>query len=472
MTLNESGRTAGLMSFLSALLVTACGVPANTASLETVSDAISVRTARGVPTSLESVDDCAVPADVDLNDGIDEEEAVAIALWREPELAAALASLEVARADVITAGELPNPRVLVLFPYGAKLGEGALSLVLDSLITRSSRVEKAQFDAAALADGLVTHGLDLAHRVRTSFTLLRTLRRRLALTTAAEVVAARLGEISVARVRAGVATESEVATEASALGLLRDDARTIQMEIERCALGLSSLLRCEPWLEASAFVETMGDADLPFDPRALESCALRTRPELSAKRFEIDATLEREGLALADIIKIRGILDVNQKRVESSGSGGDGKSRTHVEYEAGPGVEVDLPVFNWSKGARAAAAATFERQKLELRAIESRVALEVRDARLQLEYATTALRGWQAEQVVNLETTVGDASARFAHGAASEAQVLLAKRALLEARRREIDLQGLRRQAQVDLSRAVGCRLDRPLIAELSEIES
>lgn len=468
MNFSDSPHTAGLTSFFVSVLITSCGVPPKTASLETVSEAISARTARGVPTSLESIDEGAVPTDVDLNDGIDEEEAVAIALWREPELTAALANLEVARADVITAGELPNPRLLVLFPYDAKLGEGALSLVLDSLITRSGRVEKAQFDAAALADRLVTHGLDLAHRVRSSFTQLRTLRRRLALTTEAEIVSGRLREISVARVRAGVATESEVASEASALGLLRDDARTIRREIERCALGLSSVLRCEPVLDAQEFLETTRDSDLPFDAAALEFCALRTRPELSAKRCEIDATLEREGLALADIIKIRGILDVNQTRVESDGGGG----KTHIEYEAGPGVEVDLPVFSWGKGARTAAAATFERQELELRAIEARVALEVRDARLRLDHATAALRDWQVEQVANLATTVADASARFAHGAASEAQVLVAKRALLEVRRREIELDGVRRQAQVDLSRAVGCRLDRPLIVGPAEIKS
>lgn len=472
--MNPSGsaRAVGLFSAFTALFVVGCTVPSNTASLATVSEAITARTSRGVPTTLESAELDSAPPDVDTSDGIDEDEAVALALWREPELVASLASLEVARADVIAAGELPNPRVLLLFPYGAKLGEGALSLVLDSWITRPGRIRKAQFDAAAVADRLVTHGLDLAHHVRTSFADLCTLRRRLALTMEAERVAARLAEISAARVGAGAATESEAATEAIALALVRDDARSIQLEIARSALELSYLLRCEPVLDASAFLDAAHDVDPQLDARRLETCALRTRPELSGKRSEIDATLEREGLALVDIVKLRGIFDVNQKRVESSGHGAEGTTRTHVEFEAGPGVEFDLPVFHRADGARAAAAATFQRQRLELLAIESRVTLEVREARLRLLHANDALASWRVEQVAERESVLRDASSRFARGSASEAQVLLAERALLDARRREIELEGIRRRAHVDLGRAVGCRLDHLLVAaERTETE-
>src|SRR5687767_9049147 len=51
----------------------------------------------------------ASPEGVSLDDGVTEDEAVAIALWNNPALQAEMTALGLARADVIQAGLLANP---------------------------------------------------------------------------------------------------------------------------------------------------------------------------------------------------------------------------------------------------------------------------------------------------------------------------------------------------------------------------
>ncbi|KAB2840724.1 hypothetical protein F9K50_05280, partial [bacterium] len=62
----------------------------------------------------------AVPPGVHPEDGIDEDEAVAWALWNNAAFQEAIATLGYQRADLVQAGLLPNPVFSVLFPLGPK----------------------------------------------------------------------------------------------------------------------------------------------------------------------------------------------------------------------------------------------------------------------------------------------------------------------------------------------------------------
>ena len=57
-----------------------------------------------------------LPPDVNIADGLTQEEAVAIALWNSPSFQATLADLGIARADLAEAGLLRNPILSLLFP--------------------------------------------------------------------------------------------------------------------------------------------------------------------------------------------------------------------------------------------------------------------------------------------------------------------------------------------------------------------
>jgi len=66
-----------------------------------------------------------LPDGVSLDDGLSEDEAVAVALWNNAQFQADLAALGFARADLIEADMLANPVFSLLFPIGRKILEFA-----------------------------------------------------------------------------------------------------------------------------------------------------------------------------------------------------------------------------------------------------------------------------------------------------------------------------------------------------------
>lgn len=72
----------------------------------------------GAPLRPDSVTDPLPPEGVDLQDGLSQREAVAIALWNNPQFEADLADLGFARAELAQAGALQNPFLALFFPLG------------------------------------------------------------------------------------------------------------------------------------------------------------------------------------------------------------------------------------------------------------------------------------------------------------------------------------------------------------------
>jgi cobalt-zinc-cadmium efflux system outer membrane protein len=61
-----------------------------------------------------------VPPDVDISDGVTEDEAVALALWNNAALSADLSAFGLAQVDLIDAGLLRNPNIQLLLPTTTK----------------------------------------------------------------------------------------------------------------------------------------------------------------------------------------------------------------------------------------------------------------------------------------------------------------------------------------------------------------
>src|SRR5262245_21113423 len=100
-----------------------------------VSAGLEERTGRGLGPGTGGV-----PADVTLDDGLTEREAVAVALWNNPAFQEALADLQIQRAELVQAGLLSNPVLSVLFPLGPKQLEFAAKMPLEALWLRPGRV--------------------------------------------------------------------------------------------------------------------------------------------------------------------------------------------------------------------------------------------------------------------------------------------------------------------------------------------
>ena len=98
-----------------------------------------------------------LPAGVTAEDGLTQDEAVAIALWNSPTFLVNLADLGIARADVAQAGLLRNPVFSLLLPWGPKQLEATLRWPIDALWQRPRRLAAARVSAdASRSVGLFT----------------------------------------------------------------------------------------------------------------------------------------------------------------------------------------------------------------------------------------------------------------------------------------------------------------------------
>src|SRR6185503_15212186 len=107
-----------------------------------------------------------LPEGVLLDDGMTEDEAVAIALWNNGALQAELAVLGLARADIIEAGQLRNPSLTVIFPFSTRILEAVANWPFEALWQRPKRVAAATLELERLEETLVSRELDLVRDVR------------------------------------------------------------------------------------------------------------------------------------------------------------------------------------------------------------------------------------------------------------------------------------------------------------------
>lgn len=107
-----------------------------------------------------------IPAGIRIDNGLTPDEAVAVALWNNAAFQVSVSELGFARADLLEAGVLINPVLLLLFPLGPKQLESTLRSPVEVLWERPRRVAAARLAADAAAQRLVHAGLGLALRQR------------------------------------------------------------------------------------------------------------------------------------------------------------------------------------------------------------------------------------------------------------------------------------------------------------------
>ena len=426
-----------LPAVLGLALLAACAGGADEFDRPYVSERLKERTGHGLGEG-------ALPPGVSLEDGVTEEEAVAIALWRNADFAEALAELGFRRADLVQAGMLPNPVLSLLFPLGPKQLEFTAKLPLEALWLRPSRMAIAEADAERAAALLVQGGLDLVRDVRRAFAERVLAARRVELSR--EIASAReqLDEIAQARLRAGDAGELEASAARAdhfraraqvAQDLLADDLARDRL---RALLGFA---RDTAPLEfkAGGMRELGGRREARFKE------ALAARPDVRAAEYAIEAAGERAGLARWEFLAISGILDANNKGTKG--------------FEAGPGVELPVPLFNQGQASRTRAEAEVERAARHYLAVRDRVALEVRAA--EALHARAIEVRHERTGALDLADAALAATVRAEQaGETSMKSVGEARIRAAEARLQEAEAGADLRRGRAELERAVGRRLE------------
>jgi len=421
--------------FVTALVVSGC-VPTSAHDRDSVSNALEARTGRVLRPAGEDTN-VRLPPGTQLGDGVDEDEAVGVALWNNARFQADLTGLGLARADLIDAGMIRDPLFTLFFPLGPKQLEFTAWFPIEALWQRPAKIAAAQADVERVATNLVQSGLDFVRDVRLGWadTVLANDRARLA--RDGVMLRQKLTTLAEARRRNGDISELELSTVRLELHRAEVEARRLEREADAARIRLAGLLGVEEPVQPLASEP---------EPRSLTETvkdALALRPDLRAAELAIDGARERGGAAVAAMVPPASLI------ADANGQGTKG-------FEMGPGFQVELPLWNQQQGPRARAAVELERAWWNYAAVRRRIEVEVADAKARYLGAREALELLRGTVLREVDSNLALASRAFAAGEVSNLVVLEAARLQVDARQREVELLAEVRRASAELDRSVG----------------
>ncbi|MCI0390884.1 MAG: TolC family protein [Acidobacteria bacterium] len=403
-----------------------------------------------------------LPHGVTLDDGLTEDEAVAIALWNNAALHADLATLGLARADLIDAGLLRNPILQLVLPLGPyKQFESTLSFPLEVFWQRRRRVEAATIEVERVAQNLEQNALNLMRDARLAYTDFLLAQERVRLNADAVDLRQQIVKLTDVRLRVGDVSEIESIAARLDQSLAAEQAVRFAREVIQARDRLRHLLgmgegRTESKLQSdssqiapasfSSSGSSSGKIDAPEKIDEMLRTAYESRPDLRAAGLAIEVAAKRARWERSRIATLAALLNIKQ---------GEG-----LGFSPRPGLAAELPVFNRNQGGISRADAEVERATWQYLAVRQRITLEVQEAYNQLVQSLEALSFWRGQIIPQAEESVRLSNKAFTSGDQSYLFVLDATRRFVEVRGREAELRADVRRAVAQLDRSIGRKFD------------
>jgi len=303
-----------------------------------------------------------IPDGVSLADGLSEQEAVAISLWNNVAFQADLAQLGVSRAEVLQAGLIQNPNFSLLFPIGTKQLESWILLPLSEFKNRPHRLAVARLNASRVADSLIQNGLNLARDTQLAFANLIEAQKTLTLLNEQVQLVSVISDISQKQFQLGDISELESHRKAiDAINAL-DKKNQIGHDVHIFRHRLLTLLGIESDFNLIQKNTSYSNEDIT----TLLDTAFSSRPDLRIAELEIESAGHQIGWEQSRVFNLIGILDANA-----------------TNTEVGPGISLDLPIFNQNEGGIARAQAKLEVAARKYLAVREKIKLAVLEGHSQ-----------------------------------------------------------------------------------------
>jgi cobalt-zinc-cadmium efflux system outer membrane protein len=386
-----------------------------------------------------------MPEWVKLDDGLSQDEAVAVALWNNARFQADLAKLGFARADLIEARMLPNPVFSLLFPIGPKLLEADLNIPIDALWQRPNRIAAARIDARTVSENLVQDGLGLIRDVQRTYADLWLAQQQVQFAKEDVQLRAQVAGLAKAQLKAG--DISGLAASEAHVNSLRavDAAGTSSKEVIILKHQLNTLLGIvsnDVQYEILP-LETTARKDVSIDE--LLKIALAARPDLRGAELEIEAAGKRLGWEKSKVYNFIAVIDAKDEG-------------SHTLW-IGPAFEAEIPLLNQNQGGIARARAEMEQAARQYEAVRQNIMLQVRQAYTEYVSAHERFDLWNRQIVPSLTKTLDEMQKSLEAGEVSYLSVLQAKEKLVEARMREAELAANLYRSAAQLDYSIGRRM-------------
>jgi len=385
------------------------------------------------------------PEWVTLDDGLSQDEAVALALWNNAQFQADLTALGFARAELLEANMLSNPVFSILFPVSPKLLETALDIPIDVLWQRPHRVAAAELDAQRLSENLIENGLGLVRDVQTTYEELVLAQERVILSDEEIQLQVQITQLDQARLRAG--DVSQLAVSASYVDTLRatDAIKRLSKEADVLKQKLNILLGIT---SEDLIFDIVPSQISPISTESVDEmlkAAFICRPDLRAAELAIEAAGERIGWEESKVYNFIAVLDGDDTEEDS--------------FTIRPGFSVEIPIFNQNDAKIEHAKAELEQAARRYETVRQNIILKVKQAYTQYISAHEQFDLWNSDIIPSLEQAVEQTQKSYEAGDVSFISVLHAQKELVEARMYLTELVARLNSSTAELNYCIGKKM-------------
>ncbi len=389
-----------------------------------------------------------LPANIVTDDGINEDEAIAIALWNNAQFQADLASVAIANADVIDAGIVSNPLLRYLSPNAGIMASGYINFAFDFLWMRPRRVSGAITEAERVGESMVQKGFGLIRDVQLSYTDLQLAHDKSIIFAENARIRAEMTRLSNARLRYGEISEFEALTFRADSATAVDQSIRANLDTIVLRNRLFSLIGFGP--DTTLSIELIKDTLIAQKISRSEylDLAFSHQPELQTARLAIEAAGKRLGWEKSRIIGFTAVL--NYEHIPT------GDNNKWLPNAFNPGFQMELPLLNRNQGKIARAKAEMEQASFQYVSLQQRIALDVIEAFNRYEEVYKAYEAWNSAVLPNLEEALHLVQLSYERGDISYLPVLEALRQLVNGKLRKAEIEAELRRSVSQLNYSIG----------------
>ncbi len=449
-------RLGAVAGMLVSLILAGCASVQRDAHFPEVREAVGKRLGSNIAWNRDSEQDQRAHAAVRrlLQQELNAETAVQIALLNNRRLQANYESLGIAQADLVEAGLLDNPvfSIALYSGHAGTITEASVVQSFVSVVSLSARKKIGEVGAQRATLEVANNVLDLARQVQAQY-----------FTTVGDAQALELAR----QVADATEAAAELAQRQRSAGNLSRRDQSLQQAFYAQMLLESAQAEAQLASDRERLNRLMGvwgqdtswkiPARLPAVPTALpsleqaEAQAVSQRLDLAAAKKSADAAAQ--ALNLTRQLRYLGPLGIGVAYKREPGS----------EKFVGPTVELGLPVFNQGQAAIARAEAELKRGEERVAALAVDVRSEAREARARVAAAQEVVRHYR-DVVLPLQQTIVSETLKFYNGMlVGVYDLLLAKQAQVQTARQYVAANKEFWLAWTDLELALGGKVPLPV---------
>ena len=385
----------------------------------------------------------------------------AIERFRRENLKLVAAGYEVsaARADIIAAGLLPNPRLALDADFHihgeSDSAERQYSIMLSQSVPLWGRIgaskDAARLTASAAEREFAAAGFELFGELRQAYLALQLADQRQVVLTSGLSDLDRVQHVLEARTTAGANPAYDRMRLEVERGGLRARIAQATVEVSQARAELAASIGGTPDAELAATDALAEPTNEPRDEAALVRRALEHRHEIAATRFETGAAEARLRAARRRFIP-EPELGIGYSRWSGIPGAATGSSGGALLASA----SIPLPLFDRGQGTIDHQLEQSRAARVRERDLKNTVQREVERAARTLRLSTAAYLTYRAEASHNAETVRRIAELTYREGRGTILELLDAYSSYLRVEEQALELRGAALTAALELEQAIG----------------